>query len=339
MSSTSVDPPQSLSDSMNNATRSIHAELNELVLSRLRLALPPQADDASQYVSGLIHIAPIYIAFESIWKAILESPESHDSEQDDQAGDSPEHQSLVSTRIRPLLAHLYIEGLQRSQALQKDLKSLTNWSDRTLAEQLNDASESPVLGGFLDHINSVVVELPHVLLSYAWVLYMALFSGGRIIWSWLEGIYPGFWIPASAQQPVPATLAGSSTMVADAQPLSFFRFDTAQNGEDLKQAFKERLVESEGVLTGPERDEIVREACRIFDFMVRIIDELDGICGTDKEVDEARLLSLRSRDSVVVEKERRLGIAKLGRKDTGASDSGSGSGSKKAGGEGHIKFC
>ncbi|KAI1111096.1 hypothetical protein F5Y14DRAFT_443523 [Nemania sp. NC0429] len=344
----SSDTTLSLADSINAATRPAHAKLNKLVISRLRLALPPQADDASQYVSGLLHIAPIYIIFESLWRAALESPVPSEtcSPNDhgfagtvgDPVGCQPDcedtrHQLIVSTRIQPLLANLYFEGLQRSQALRRDLISLTCWSGPTLAEQLNHASESPVLSQFLSHIRTSVGDAPHTLLAYAWVLYMALFSGGRFIRALLEDIYPAFWIPASAQRPTPATLATATS--TETQALEFFRFDTPEDGEDLKLEFKRRLLDSEGVLTGPEREDIIREARCIFDYMIRLVGELDDMCGTDKEAAEARLLSLRSRDSLVVENERRLHSASTSRKVAPKLETER---SLKDGREGHVKF-
>ncbi|KAI0398338.1 heme oxygenase-like protein [Xylariaceae sp. FL0594] len=336
--------PRSLSESVNAATRSVHTKLNKLVMSRLRLALPPQADDASQYVSGLLHISPIYIAFESLWLSLLEksSPvETPGSEQTsltctayDADGASPfvhtkcdfgNTQINVNDRIQALLAGLHFQGLQRSKPLRDDLISLTNWSNRTLAEKLNDATEATVLSKFLDHIKSHVEGSPHVLLAYAWVLYMALFSGGRFIRSKLESILTNFWVPASAS---------AQGQAPTGQPFGFFRFDTPEDGEDLKLEFKRRLVESESVLTPSEREDIVREAQSIFDFMIRLVDELDDICGTDREAAESRLLSLRSRDSVVVEKERRQHIAQL-KKKIAEEKQQTDSGGTEAG---HVKF-
>ncbi|GAW12710.1 hypothetical protein ANO14919_020800 [Xylariales sp. No.14919] len=330
MSSKIGSPIRSLSDSINAATRPAHTKLNKLVISRLQLALPPQADDASQYVSGLLHITPIYIAFESLWRVILKmpgTPEAHDSGKDGNAGAvcgsvglrlnsrlNAHCGPIVDSRIDALLTKLYFERLQRSRALQQDLTSLTGWSHCTLAEQLDNASKSPILNDFLTHIETSVRKRPHVLLAYAWVLYMALFSGGRFIRASLENIYPAFWIPASAQQPTPATLAGFT--ITDVQPLSFFRFNTPEGGEDIKQEFKKRLLESEYCLTALEREEVIEEARRIFEYMIQLVGELDDICGTDKEAAEARLLSLRSRDSVVVEKERRRHFEQMARKTT-----------------------
>ncbi|KAI0977413.1 hypothetical protein F4678DRAFT_13810 [Xylaria arbuscula] len=327
MSSKNDDTIRPLSESINVATRSVHTKLNKLVVSRLPLALPPQADDASQYVSGLLHIAPIYITFESLWREILKLPETHHhSDKDDStdaAGELVGDQSngrpdfaTLDARIETLLSNLHLEGLQRSQALQQDLIALTCWSDLTLSEQLDNASKSPVLNAFINHIKASVRKSPHVLLAYAWVLYMALFSGGRFIRASLERIYPAFWVPAAAQQPTPTSLADSAT--GSVQPLDFFRFDTHQDGEDLKQEFKKRLLESESSLTAPKREEIVEEARRIFEYMVRLVGELDEICGTDKEAAEARLLSLRSRDSLVVQRERKQHLAETARKASAA---------------------
>ncbi|KAI1367527.1 hypothetical protein F5Y08DRAFT_298177 [Xylaria arbuscula] len=332
MSSKNGDPSRTLSDSINAATRSVHTRLNKLVVSRLPLAQPPHADDASQYVSGLLHIAPIYMAFETQWRKILRLPEpleAHHPEKDsptDSSGEPREvrpeepsndrSQSAVDIRIEKLLKSVYFEGLQRSRPLQQDLVFLTGWSDRTLSEQLDNASKSPVLGEFLAHIEKSVQQHPHVLLAYAWVLYMALFSGGRFIRASLENIYPAFWVPASAHQPTPTKLASFPQEYE--LPLSFFRFKTHEDGEDLKREFKKRLLESETYLTTPERDEIVEEARRIFEFMIRIVDELDDICGTNREAAEARLLSLRSRDSLVVQRERKQQIARKTTAETAA---------------------
>ncbi|KAI1155700.1 hypothetical protein F4825DRAFT_8571 [Nemania diffusa] len=351
MPSKTGDDIRPLSVSINIATRSVHTKLNKLVISRLQLALPPQADDASQYVSGLLHVAPIYITFESLWRAALESESlepsgAHNSDKGDSNGttcdlaeaplddDSGARRQLpVNARIQPLLANLYFEGLQRSQALKNDLISLTHWSSRTLAEQLNDASESPVLSEFLAHTRDTVGKSPHTLLAYAWVLYMALFSGGRFIRASLEVIYPAFWVPASAQRPAPATLANATS--AETQPLSFFRFDTPEDGEDLKLEFKNRLHDAEGALTEPERQDIVQEARCIFEYMIRIIGELDEICAKDKDGAESRLLSLRSRDSVVVENERRLHSTEIALKAPAKAEAEQ---SLREGGEGHVKF-
>ncbi|RYP01163.1 hypothetical protein DL764_006286 [Monosporascus ibericus] len=328
-----------LSVLINTATRSVHTKLNKLVVSRLSLALPPKAEDASNYVSGLLHITPIYIAFESIWSKILQSRVTVEEEDDPDNADSsdicdPEtaqsgpadlqtlrdilripHPITVHPRTRSLLTNLHLPGLARSRELQKDIVSLTGWSNRTVTEHLEDAAESPTLSEFLHHINQATETRPHVLTAYAWVLYMALFSGGRIIRSTLQSVPPDFWVPASAahHQSASRTGPGVAAAAAGGGPLHFFSFaSTPDDGEELKTTFKQRLVESEALLTGAEREDVVQEARNIFGFMVRLVTELDNVCDTE-ESDASHMVSLRSRDSVVIEKERRA-LARLARK-------------------------
>ncbi|KAI0408243.1 hypothetical protein F4802DRAFT_619395 [Xylaria palmicola] len=363
MPSKTGNTSRSLADAINVATRSVHTKLNKLVVSRLRLVVPPHAHDASQYVIGLLHIAPIYTTFESLWKEALELPGAHTSNKKAPTAstgntegqlrsndDSSEtrRQVVADARIKSLLASLYFKGLQRSEALREDLISLTCWSGRTLAEQLNDAEESPALAEFLAHTRGAVARSPHVLLAYAWVLYMALFSGGRIIRASLEGIDPAFWVPASArQQPTPVISARTPARSAEEaaqqqqqQPLGFFRFDTPEGGEDLKLEFKGRLLAAEDALTGAERADVVEEARRIFDHMIRLVEELDDICGTAGV--EASLLGLRSRDSVVVETERRRHLAETSRRVGGGMGGTTTTTTTrngiKEGREGHVKF-
>lgn len=330
----------SLSQSINIATRSVHTKLNKLIIFRMPLALPPQSDDGSNYVSGLLHIAPIYIAFESLWERIAHaepsqspslspspspSPESRSPDPHtcsacdakDSATEIPDLSTLpevleasqapaVSSRIRNILSELALPDMRRTLALQDDLMSLTGWSSCTLTKHLNDAAEAPVLSSFLHHIRHAVEARPHVLLAYGWVLYMALFSGGRFIRASLEAAGPAFWAPLSdLSHPSPSTETERESSERSARgPFQFFRFNTPSDGEDLKQTFKDRLVELETLLTDQEREEIVQEAQNIFDFMVKMVMELDAVCGTDQDAG-SKLLSLRSRDSVVVERERR----------------------------------
>ncbi|KAI0157884.1 heme oxygenase-like protein [Hypoxylon sp. FL1284] len=279
---TSASANRSIGDAINIATRSLHTKLNKLIVMRLPLALPPQADDASNYVQGLLHIAPIYEAFESIWQDIL------DADPVDPLRETPDDKSeksdasrppTASPRIHLLLFQLRLDKMIRFDALRQDLMALTGWSDAMLNEQLSDVvDESPALAEFVKHIRQAAAERPHVLLAYAWVLYMALFSGGRFIRATLERVDPAspFWAPlsaasepsgseASAGQGIAAALLGpwlagqvglsgaskdgrnqnqatTGPQELKEHPLAFFRFDTPSDGEDLKQTFKARLA-------------------------------------------------------------------------------------------------
>lgn len=316
MASKSDEPARSLGDSINISTRSVHTKLNKLIIARLPLAIPPQAKDPSTYVSGLLHVTPIYNAFESAWQDILKHPAAEENH-DVQDGHSCEackpasavhhipntldapHRAVICTRVQSLLQHVHTTDLERTGALKQDIAYITGWSPELLEEQLASASESPLLSSFLQHIRQSTQDRPHVLLAYAWVLYMALFSGGRFIRATLSQIDQDFWTAN-----LMSTRSGKD---ADVLPLHFFTFDAANDGDEIKFAFKKRLAESSILLTDTERADVVAEAKNIFEFMVEIVVELDAVCRTESECKDeqdegimwrmSRLLGLRTRDS------------------------------------------
>lgn len=280
-----------LGDAINTATRTRHSTLNRLILLRLPLALPPVSPNPSAYVSGLLHVAPIYVAFETLWQDVL-GPHDDESEPCDD-------------RMRSVLSHVFLPGLARSACLRSDICSATGWADHEVDERLGETGRQGVLKGFLDHIEHSVATKPHVLLAYAWVLYMALFAGGRFVRATLEAAGTEFWATPAGE----VRLTGALTMACGAPsacdkasfPLSFLRF---QGADDLKAEFKNRLVQTESLLTPGEHDDVVREAGRIFDYLVRLISQLDSYAMASGNDKAPRLGGLR--DSVSVAKERAL---------------------------------
>lgn len=315
-----------LGDAINIATRSVHTRLNKLILLRLPLAIPPRADGPSAYTQGILHIAPLYISFESLWHAALhahesDSPARESSEPSATGSHTPrpvfpfrshssEHSShgpKPSPRIHAILNQLFIPGLLRSARLRSDLRSLTGWSDAALQSRLEEAATTGRLGDMVSHIRRSAEKLPHVLLAYAWVLYMALFSGGRFIRATLESAGAashGFW---TADRP-----EKKQTALPVHGPLDFFHFPTPQDGEDLKHEFKQRLADLGPLLTEDEREDIVKEAICIFENLILVINQLDDACHTrladlnsvDASVLSPRSAAFRIRDSVIVTKER-----------------------------------
>ena len=372
-------PRPSLGDSINIATRSVHAKLNKLILLRLPLAVPPHSPTPSTYVTGLLHFAPIYIAFERLWQSTLEISAAEAVEAQQTQTDEPLEPTstpavplinateTLNPLIRPpvcsrnlsILQHMNIPSLARSARLRADIQSLTGWSDDVVEEQLQAVSSNGRLSDFISHIERSITTNPHVLLGYAWVLYMALFSGGRFIRASLESLGDNFW--KASPMPVRPNMTECSPSRSQAQiavapiysdeshldsaylgarplapanhhsshrlPLDFFHFPTLRDGEDLKQEFKKRLLESENQLTAAEKDDIVREAGSIFDNMALLVEQLDEICGTPVE-DEGSVnswtkyltprLGTRLRDSIAVAKIRGL------RKKTSSSEESSG---------------
>ncbi|KAK3499233.1 uncharacterized protein B0T23DRAFT_329151 [Neurospora hispaniola] len=304
-----------LGDQINAATRLVHTQLNSQIIRRLPLALPPAANTPSTYVSGLLHVAPVYITFETLWYMILLShkeqtkefrnpspyqnrPSSPQPPQEkdrflldpktshrvpfhdgDDAGLS--QRPGTSERIFSILESLRIPGLMRVDCLRADIGCLTGWSKEMVDEQIEVAARNGNLKKFVTHIKQSVGESPPVLLAYAWVLYMALFSGGRILRSSLEKAGPEFWktrcdpiMPSGKACAYPDKSHATAPM---SQRLRFFHFNTNQDGEDLKREFKRRLVEAEDLLTTSERARIVHESVYVFEHMLALVSQLDHV--------------------------------------------------------------
>ncbi|KAH9241655.1 hypothetical protein K456DRAFT_1718315 [Colletotrichum gloeosporioides 23] len=354
MAPTSAPPAEEiqrpLAGSIAAATRSVHAKLNKLIIARLPLAIPPLSADPSIYVSGLLHIAPIYIAFESVWKDIVDSVpvESRDGGNvldellrvpHDEPGSI--HNVNASKNMRSILKSLYLPELMRSDRLRSDIGFLTGWSPEMVDEQLKTVSNSGRLAEFTRHAKRTIEKKPHTVLSYSYILFMALFAGGRFIRATLESAGSDFWeqvpspIPplgticqprqpkeidplgAIPTRPIDLLRGESGTLEIGAKharhtlPLSFFHFATVLDGEDLKKEFKKRLAESEAQFTPRERHDIIQEAICIFDNMLLLVSQLDNVCDTRLD-DVAGMGSWaplgsghRLRDSVVVARERR----------------------------------
>ncbi|KAJ4168055.1 hypothetical protein NW754_011869 [Fusarium falciforme] len=137
-----------LAESIVAATRGIHAKLNKLIIARLPLALPPRAQDPALYISGLLHITPIYMTFEALWRDILDSPVNdvdkketnpHDPDTGLPEATSPAsdvHRLSGCNRVQSLLQHVFLPGLMRSDRLKADIAHITGWSDSLVEDQL-----------------------------------------------------------------------------------------------------------------------------------------------------------------------------------------------------------
>ncbi len=122
---------------------------------------------------------------------------------------------------------------------------------------------------FITHIEQTVARKPQVLIAYAWVMYMALFNGGRWLRAQLLAAGDAFWVPPDheSEKVYPVEKVG----------LGFFHFNGTRDGEDLKKEFKMRLVEVEKLLSASERDDIVSEAVHIFRRCRLVVEELDEL--------------------------------------------------------------
>ncbi|KHO00315.1 heme oxygenase-like, multi-helical [Metarhizium album ARSEF 1941] len=322
-----------LAESIAIATRSLHARLNKLIIERLPLVLPPQAADSLTYASGLLHIAPIYATFESLWSDIVHG--SFENSRDEREGSKP-NKTIVSNGTREMLGVLYIPGLLRAERLVADIQSMTGWKEAATREQLEMIGKTGHLAEVVKHIKRAIKNKPHVLLAYSYILYMALFAGGRFIRATLESAGQEFWDTTAASCAMLTSQSRSSNEdLVDGmcngqtgtpprgshgrQPLRFFHFDTAEDGEDLKRDYKRKLADCDASLSYQEKHDIVQEAICIFENMVLLVAQLDTVVATGPirlpadsptSVESATatvkqsLIHPRFRDSVVVAKER-----------------------------------
>lgn len=320
---------ESLIEALRSTTRPIHKRLNRLIMCRMPLALPPRTSDPSIYATGLLYIAPIYMTFEALWQSVLtppgdgrDSPSQEDARQGSGSGAHACPVSLedftkpaITLKLGLVLLKLAIPGLRRTPALRHDLQRLTGWSQAQLdAELRRVATLDGALRDFTTRIRDTLEKRPHVLVSYAYIFYMALFAGGRIIRSSLESQNAQFWdrVPVSLAKPGmltseqdPANMdatrgstvgktseeaaskpARSGSLDAESStPVNFLKFDTPSDGEDLKEEFKGRLRDSESLLTENERKDIIKEATVIFEEMLSVVEQLDHLFEPDKPSD------------------------------------------------------
>lgn len=308
---------QSLAHSINIAIASSHTRINRLILDRMPHAVPPQAENPSNYVTGLLHIGAVYIAFESLWQNLIGvrteiAPLPYTYPFGDDTADHDPVPPPIPDRLRHILETAYWPNMLRAARVKSDIRAMTGWPAHVVDEQLRSAGTTGALGAYLEHIKEVVDARPHILLAYAYSLYLALLSGGSYIRTELMYLRADFWlavpdpvkpgmIPCSREASgEPGTLRRHSTFESDSAssglvgdeslvslPLSFLDFDTPlghenprQQAKDLKAEFKRRFADAEQALTEPERRDIVDESVVIFDHLEAVVGQLDRICSS-----------------------------------------------------------
>jgi heme oxygenase len=189
--------------------------------------------------------------------------------------------------LLPHLRHLRPSEIMRTDRLINDLSTLLKLPEDKVQEYMSSLS-SPATEAFLSHIKQRVAEKPHVLIAYAFVLYLAIFSGGRWIRSVLAAPGLPFWEfnhPRGGNVSLEAVReklrAYTPSQIEDygKAGLSFWFWQSAEDGVDIKNDFKARLEAIESLLTQEQRDDIVDEAREIFIQCETIVKELDELVG------------------------------------------------------------
>ncbi len=230
-----------------------------MITQRLPLALPPHTANPELYQSGIEVFTQIYRAFEGPWRDLVAQPSAYNH---------------WEPRTRDILARLYAPDLVRMETFDADLEYLKSLSRQNYDDEADRSTKHeqslPQLQAFLTHTQTSMAQRPHVLLAYAWILYMALFSGGRWIRAQLQGAGNDFWgdttsMPKSA---------------SDHPGFSFLYFPGDEDGEDIKREFRASLAEVETLLTPKERDDVVAESLHIFRFCILLVEALDQLHNT-----------------------------------------------------------
>ncbi|KAL9124478.1 MAG: hypothetical protein Q9217_006194 [Psora testacea] len=260
-------PPLStpLAQRINSATRRAHIESNALILSLLPLALKPHVADPCLYVRGMRCIYEIYFAFEHITRTVLHDP-------------SPPQQ--YDCRTVAAVRRLHIPALERRWRLARDIDQLTNPRGEEkglIVTRAQLSQRQPRLVGFLSHVYSRLPRRPHLLLAYHFLFYHALFNGGRHIRAQLKAAGCRFWHHPDAKEH-----AGSSRCDEFENKLSFWHFDSEEDGEDLKAEFRRRYEEVEAAFTEEEKEEIVEEARYVMAELLGVVQEMGEVIGLGK---------------------------------------------------------
>lgn len=223
------------------ATKSYHTVLNRAIIPRLSLCLPPHATTPAVYADGMACFGRIYFLFESLWEDVLE----------DLPDDFP---------ILEALEQLKLPSLLRSTRLNADLSLL---GQRLVALDRFYKDEDDELEALLHQTREAILARPYLIMSYTWVMYLALFNGGRWIRGRLEQAGPDFW-GVQAQ-----------TLSSKIDCLSFWEFEGAQDGEDIKIDFKAKFDIAAAALDDTERQDVVEECVRVFETCSQMVIWLD----------------------------------------------------------------
>jgi heme oxygenase len=253
---------RSLPLEISAATRSLHSSLNRLIVSRLPLCLPPHTLTPRLYTVGLSVFSTIYTTFEEEWSRISQNG------------------AMETERTRDIFQRLHVSELLRRERLERDLEMLSTRSD-TITLPLEAEGVRQILQRHQTTIRSTIQARPHTLLAYAWVMYMALFNGGRWIRDQLVAAGPEFWHSSD--------LGGSSTG-EDANTdscLSFWQFRGEDDGVGIKNDFKRRFDTVAAQLTVSERTDVVAEAVQIFKMCREMVELLDSSTEA-KQVEESK---------------------------------------------------
>ena len=214
--------------------REPHGKVNRLNTARIPLCLPPEAKTPLLYALGLSRYAEIYLGLEKVWLAEIGDPlhwiEGPSDTLDSYASDKD--------RIQAVLRLIYLPELLRTKRFEADLLALQSLDPHIAGLVTGEENAGTEVRQYIEEDLSA---RPHLLVAYIWVMYQALFNGGRFIRMQLLKAGPEFW-GLSAKTMNPAAFPA---------PLSFWHVDT---DEAIKTSFRTRVNMADKLLTETERE-------------------------------------------------------------------------------------
>ena len=209
------------------------------------------------------------MTFEREWLELISSARNVSS-----YDDGPVHQE----HLLQLLSALYHPGLVRTKRLESDLLNLRQRLPFDSSQFHLNSSLKATSAAVCEQVRLAICQKPHVILAYAWVLYMALFSGGRWMRSEMIKAGPSFWrTPSQKRNSCSVPSEKPSTGEDPFGCLSFWFFDTGTNdGLLLKDEFKHKFEDIAAQLDEKQKADIIDESVNVFRLCSTLIGALDG---------------------------------------------------------------
>jgi heme oxygenase len=176
-------------------------------------------------------------------------------------------EKLLLRELVGILQAVHIPNLLRTRSLENELANLTSCRpNRTMC-----GNASNVIDAHQNTVQTSIRAKPHTMLAYTWVMYMALFNGGRTIRAQLLAAPHSFW--QSSRTP---SNSEESADVIRSDRLQFWDLGDGKDGGNIKEDLKKRFDTAAAQLTASERVDVVDEAVRIYEMLHELVGWLDA---------------------------------------------------------------
>ncbi|MCJ1438072.1 heme oxygenase [Xylographa pallens] len=230
-----------LQTEIHTTFRSHYSTLQAILARTLPHLVPPNSLSPHPYIHSLLSLAPLYLSLETSYHSI--SLRAH------------QYPSLTIEFFR-----LFPAGVLRRDRFYNDLATLLGEEGEW---RLEVARERGSMVEFGERMERAMKSRPHVILAYAWILYLPLLNAG-----WVKGqlvaarerrwrLNP-YLLPAERREE---------------RGLEVWCFE--RGAERMKEEFGRRLGALEGVISEQQRKEVLEEARALLGFCTRLANEVE----------------------------------------------------------------